>query len=596
MQTVMVGAVDDDVIDLREYLGVLRRRWLSVVLVTILVAGAAFAFTTTRTPVYEGEVELVIEPVRRGQDVSLDELLQRDEAVETERRVIASLPVRQRVADRLDADVEDLEDALSTSVVPNSRVVRIVVTDVDADRAAALANAVAEGYLQFRRDEALATLLDAQETIDQRVEALRTQVADLDDRIADADDEDQDTTALEAERQSLLTTLGSLVAEQGQVDDAADLIGGGTVISPAEAADSPVSPKPARTMALGLVLGVMLGIGIALLRDFLDDVVRSEEDIERAVGDRPVLGRIPNWRTSDDRLATLADPHSPVSEAYSTLATNLKFLALGDGEEHLGGRVVVVTSTGPSEGKTSTAANLAIASARAGRVTMLIDADLRRPTVATRFGIPNGRGLTDALSAPGDLLGPVQRIGRMRLGVMTSGAIPPNPTDLVGSRAMKALIEAAREQVDLVVIDSPPLMAVADSIELAHIADAVMFVVRSGQTHRRALSAAVRTLASTGLEAAGIVVNGIAGGDAYGYGYTSDGYAPLTPPEEDDAAVEGSRPFLAPLGDPPSRVRDGVDRRTASDQGAVQGEQRPVSEGVEQGDRDPGFVFTRVEG
>jgi polysaccharide biosynthesis transport protein len=562
----------DDVISLQDYLVVLRRqRWI-IVSTVVLVVVAALAVSFAQTPIYEAEAEVVVEPVRRTQDVSLEELLApQSSVVQTERLVVTSRPVAERVASELGlSSSSEAVDRIRVETVGDTRVLRIVASDPDPSEAVETADAFALAYLDHKRDQAVEGLLAARANLDQRAESLRAEIAELDA----ADEVD------EVQRDALLAQLAQLAAQGADLGDAAGTVsGGGSVLTPAETPTSPVSPRPMRTGALAVVLGLLLGVGLAFLRDHVDDVIRDESDFKRATGDLPILGRIPVWDDPDSgqRLATVLEPHSLASEAYRELSAGVRFLLLAHGEQaglpepgatdHGGthrGRSVMLSSATAGDGKTSTAANLAVAAARVGLRTLLVDADMRRPSVAARFGLGKTTGLSDLLLSGDDLRDHVVSVGIDNLRVLPAGTLPPNPSELLASPAMRALEADVLRRVDLVIYDSPAVLAVPDALELGRHVDLAIIVGRAGATGRRQLQSSMERLRQVGTDVAGSVLNAIdAKADGYYYSY----YYQEQPPEPEGrrAAKTAQRSARGERG-LPSTVA--VRRRSASSDAA----------------------------
>jgi polysaccharide biosynthesis transport protein len=551
----------DDVISLQDYLVVLKRQRLLIVATVVLVVVAALGVSFAQTPVYEAATDVVVEPVRRTQDVSLEELWYQANAVETERLVVTSRPVAGRVADELGiADPNEARAGVRVEPVRDTRVMRIIAADVDPAVATEKANEFAGAYLAHRRGEALEGIVAARQDLEQRAESLRDEIADL-----EAADEIDDV-----QRDALLAQLASVIAQSAELGGSTGAVaGGGSVLAPAEVPTSPVSPRPVRTGALALVLGLMLGVGLAFLRDHIDDVIRDESDFKRATGGRPILGRIPTWSDPDggERLATVLEPHSIASEAYRELSAGVRFLLLANEGDAVAaatdtpGRAVLVSSAHAGDGKTSTAANLAVAAARVGLRTLLIDTDLRRPTLHKRFGLGATSGLTDVLLSGDDLREHVVNVGVDNLRVLPAGTIPPNPHELLASPAMRALEREVMRRADLVIYDSPAVLAVPDALELGRHADVTILVGRAGSTSRRQLTAAVERLEQVGTHVAGTVLNGIdskTDGYYYSYYYTDH-------PVDGGAAVVNDRPSPAAAPEATSnRRRRAVIRRDRS--------------------------------
>jgi polysaccharide biosynthesis transport protein len=518
------GAVEvearDDVISFRDYFVMLNRQRLLILATVVLVLGAALGVSFAETPVYETSAQIIIDPVRRTQDLGLEDLGYQVIAVETERLVITSEPVAERAAEEL--ELEHASSALAgvrVNAVPNTRVLWVTVSDTDPVAAARRANAVANAYLNYRREEAVESILAARAELERRAADLRREIDALDS----TDDID------EIEREALTSRLSAVVSEMAAIGGtSAGVTGGGEVLHAAQVPRVPVSPRPRRTGAMALVLGLLLGVGFAFLRDHFDDVVRDEADFRRACGGRPVLGRIPYWDDPQgaERLATIVEPNSLASESYRELSASIRFLLLAhstdahDRKDRGGpGRSMMLASAVAGEGKTSTAANVAVAAARVGLKTLLIDTDLRRPTVHKRFGLGPTTGLTDALLSPENLHDHLISVGIDNLEVLPAGTLPPNPHELLASPAMRALHRTAALRADLVVYDTPAILAVPDALELARHVDVVLLVGRIASTGRRQVSAATERMGQVGAEVAGTVLNYIDSHTDYYYGY-----------------------------------------------------------------------------
>ncbi|WP_427135823.1 polysaccharide biosynthesis tyrosine autokinase [Pseudarthrobacter sp. S9] len=291
-----------------------------------------------------------------------------------------------------------------------------------------------------------------------------------------------------------------------------------SIITPAQAPTSPSAPNPNLNLILGLVLGLAFGIGAALLRTALDNRIRGEADVRRAT-DSPVLGGIAFDPDSAKKpLLTQAHQQSPRAESFRQLRTNLQFANV-TGEA----KSVLITSSLPGEGKSTTATNLAIALAQAGQTVCLVDADLRRPMVGEYLGLDRSVGLTTALLGAADVDHLLQPWGEDTLYVLTSGQIPPNPSELLGSQEMKRLITRLEDVFDTVIIDAPPLLPVTDAAVLAQHVGGVVVIVGSQRIKQQDLEKSLSALNLVGAKVLGVVLNllPMKGADAYSYTYYS---------------------------------------------------------------------------
>ncbi len=316
--------------------------------------------------------------------------------------------------------------------------------------------------------------------------------------------------------------------EEVRISEAGKL-GNVKIIDPAEIPNKPVGPRRKLNILFGAILGLSLGIGIVLLMEYLDTSLKNIHDIEQFLN-LPVLGLIPaidkdevengsayNSNVASSiakRLISHHLPKSPISETYRILRTNLQFLRP---DQPL--KVILVTSSGPSEGKTTTASNLAITMAQVGTKTLIVDGDLRRPMVSGVFGIPQEPGLTELLIKGGDLQKAMVPSGIENLFILPAGTIPPNPSELLSSHKMKKLIQEMRSCCELVIIDCPPVITVTDAAVLAAEADVVLLVIHSGKTDREAARRAKSLLTNVNAAIAGAVLNNISTDMLSGYSY-----------------------------------------------------------------------------
>jgi capsular exopolysaccharide synthesis family protein len=291
-----------------------------------------------------------------------------------------------------------------------------------------------------------------------------------------------------------------------------------SVIQPGQVAKAPSAPRPLLNLALGGLIGLALGFGAALLRESLDLRIRSVEDIPEKEGSANVLGGIvfdPNAETNP--LIVHTSPKSTRAEAFRQLRTNIQFVEAAEGRKS-----IVVTSSVPSEGKSSTIANLAIAMADTGAKVLLIDCDFRKSKMHKYFSIEGAVGLTNLLIGQVKPDEVIQRWGRKSLDLLPAGQIPPNPSELLGSEAMKKFLVKAEKDYDVVLIDSAPLLPVTDAAILSKITGGVAVVVGVGKTTKPQLVAALGHVEAVGGRVLGFIMNKIPtkGVDAYRYRYS----------------------------------------------------------------------------
>lgn len=325
-----------------------------------------------------------------------------------------------------------------------------------------------------------------------------------------------------------------------------------SVATPARLPRAPVGPARGRNIIIALLLSLGVGIGLAFLLDYLDDTLKSIEDVDRYIH-LPALALIPGLRherallkgknpspgeaTENTALALIEDVRSPVAEAYRHLRTSLLLSSAGQPP-----KTILVTSSQPSEGKTTTAVNTAIMLAQTGAEVLIIDCDLRRPRVHTHFNMPNAKGLTNSLSGEPNLDDLVQTYDKLpNLKIMTSGPVPPNPAELIGSDEMRKLLNTLSERFTHIIIDSPPSISFTDASILSTMVDGVMLVVHGGKSSRAVVRRAKQQLLDVGANIYGVVLNNVkleGSNSYYYYGYYSSYYESAD--EDEEMAVEGA--------------------------------------------------------
>ncbi len=272
-------------------------------------------------------------------------------------------------------------------------------------------------------------------------------------------------------------------------------------LEPALAPESPDGPRPARSILLGLIVGLVGAVGMAFFVEYLDNTVRSAEDLELKIG-VPVIGVIPPVRNHGTSIETamLREPQQSAAESYRALRTSI-VLSSEEGPP----KSLLVTSTAPAEGKTATAVNLAVGLAQSGYSVLLVDADMRKPRINSIFELPNDQGLSTALqgAATPDPAG----VGVPNLAVLTSGPVPPNPSELLGSKRLDALLKQLRGAYDMIVVDSPPFLTVADGLVLARKVDAMLLVTRAERSTYDGVRRGIKALRDINVRPLGLVLN-----------------------------------------------------------------------------------------
>ena len=491
--------------DLRQYLAILRARKWTIILITVLVVGSALFFSYRQTPMYVSEARLLVKalPTDTSGFVSLPNLA-------TEGQLVTSVPVATKVME--DLDLTSSPETLIGNVTAEptaelAQVLSIKFSSPDPTIAQAATNSFAENYIEFRRERADEALAAGREAIQDLVDSVTQQLSEIAGQIDEARRSGDDSLAntLEAQRSVLIARLGILQQRLDDVQpDRTIRLGGGEVIQPAALPARPASPDIVKNGFLALFLGLALGMGLAFLRERLDDRLRGRSDLEKSL-EIPVLATVPRFSTSKKRkeIVTESEPHGAASEAYRSLRTNLQYLLKQRDLKSL-----LITSASAGEGKTVTCVNLAITLARSGSKVILVSADLRRPTLESYFDLPSQKGLSSWLAEPDqDLSSFISDPGIDNLRVMTSGPVPHMPAELLTSRRLGQLIEALEDSCDILLIDSPPTLAVADAAILAAHVDGTLLVVNAHKTLRSVAMRATEELNRVGAGLLGIILN-----------------------------------------------------------------------------------------
>ncbi|NYG59782.1 receptor protein-tyrosine kinase [Nocardioides daedukensis] len=441
--------------ELKELAKILRRRRITIVAMFLVAMAVATAVTLLMTPKYESKAEIFISSDAQ----TLAENTSATTGVLYKISSYANLATHQEVLDRVSQKLDPplSPDQLEGKVSAEAEATSVILTvkALDEDPAEAQRIARAES-----------------EVLAQYIEEIETP---------------------RGQNRSQMTT---------------------TITNSASYNADAVSPKTVINFAAAAAIGLILGLALALIRDLLDHTLKNPADIEKVAG-APIMASVAFDRTvTKTPLLSDVQGFSPRSEAFRLLRTNLQYLDLDSQPKSL-----VITSPMPAEGKTSTSTNLAIALAQAGRRVLLVDGDLRRPRVADLLDLEAKVGLTTVLVGKSTLAESIQTHKPTGLSFLAGGPIPPNPTEVLQAAATRDLVRGLRDMFDIVIIDAPPLLPVADAAILAHSADGALLVMRHGKTTTEELTAAADRLDSVGARLFGVVTNMVPKRDAGGYQY-----------------------------------------------------------------------------
>lgn len=503
--------------ELREYVGLIRK-WLWLILLCTLLAGAiAFFVSKNMTPIYEASSTLrVNQAANPATTVAYADVLTSERLARTYATLLTSRPVLEETASRLGIELDGLADTVSVTTVRDTLLLEIKVEGPDPKLIADIANVLPQVFIDRDREQQLGQVNQWREGLETEIDATLADIARTQEELKTADDAQK--TRLEASLAQYRTTYSTLLASAQQARLSEAQATNNLVVSePAFVPEDPVRPRTLTNTLLAAVIGAMLAIGAAFLIEYLDDTVKTPDDIERITG-LSTLGAIARLKEAGGTRQLIAwlRTKAPESEAYRTLRTNIQFSSVDKPV-----RTLLVTSSSPGEGKSTTTANLAVVLAQTNQKVIVVDTDLRRPVLHRVFSVPNNTGLTTALLAgeTWTIEEHLQPTEIENLKLLPSGPVPPNPSELLGSQRMGHLIQALANEADIVIFDSPPVLAVTDAAVMARQVDGVLIVTDAGRTKEGALANATAELQKTGANVLGVALNRLDPRRGYNYYY-----------------------------------------------------------------------------
>ena len=525
---------DTKTLELRDYLRVLwRRKWTIIVTVIVCVAIATFMAVREKA-VYRTETQVLLQQ-RLVDQLFVPAALQGGGAsAATERgneiQIMNSPKVRAEVTKLLGREPEPV----GFQALPGTDVVLVYSQGLNPKRLAATANAFAQTYIKVRTDLTVGQLTEASAQLQTQMGALDTQIAGIDAGLAtfppapDVIVQGKNITPTDprvTQRNQLSAQRAQYQSQQAQMDLAATVAaqGDAEILSEANVPTKPLGRNPIRNAMAGLAIGIVLGIALAFLREYLDDTVKTKDDLEAASG-LTAVGIVPSladWKKREATpLISVMQPRSPAAEAYRSVRTSVEFLSL---DQAIGS--IQVTSALASEGKTSTLANLAVTFARAGQRVIVLCCDLRRPRVHEFFGLSNRVGFTSVLLGDAPIATAIQKADReLPIGLVASGPLPPNPAELLASKRAVEVIEELDRRCDLLLIDSPPVLPVTDALVISGLVDGVLLVASARSSTKRGVKRASELLHQVDAPLIGSILNGVSSKHEYGYAYGDNRY------------------------------------------------------------------------
>jgi polysaccharide biosynthesis transport protein len=528
-------------LDLRQLMRIARRWWWLALLTTLLAGTSAYYIVSRQQPLYSASATLLVSGGGQSPGMTDYNSVYANQALaDTYSRLVTS----QQVIDATIADLglnETPKDwSISAAAEADAPLLIISVSDTVAERATLIANTVAEKFSTYVANQRTQLTSVSRDALARQIENIQAQLDATQAQQQALQSSDTATTAATQSQIASLQTTYNLL-QQSQSDlllrlqdlDIQEATARATVIvaDPAQVPDGPYAPNVQQQVILASFVGLMIGIGAIFLLEYLDNTVKGNVDFSEKYG-LPLLtsiDHIAKLRPGHNQLFVDTQPRSMPAEAIRLLRTNLEFAAASHEISSL-----AITSAGPGEGKSTVTANLAVAMAQAGFSTLLVDADLRRPSQHRIWNVMNTQGLSTILTRAEHLARPeVTSLVMPNLTLITSGPLPPNPADLLSLNRFTTFLNAVKEEFDIVLIDTPPVLAVSDPLVVASDVDAMLVVAYAGRTRIEALRHALGMLSQRSVRVVGVVLNQRTGRHTdtyYSYGgyYGADEHAPTT--------------------------------------------------------------------
>jgi len=510
----------------------------------VLAGSTAYIVSHYQEPVFEATTTLLINEAPTAQTSEYSAILMSERLARTYAEMLTKRPVLEVVFEKFDlgSNYEDLggfQEAITVSPVRDTQLVDLSVEGLHPVQVAQIANALVDVFIEQNEEMQASRYAESKASLEEQLVHVDGEINNI---TAGINEIGYDINR-KAEKQRLNLELvqfqqiySELLQSYEEIRVAeAQATSNVVKVEPAIPPENPIRPRVLMNTALAGVVGAMLAVGAIFLMEALDDTFKSPEDITRHLK-LPVIGTILTHKTDNDGPVTVEEPRSPTAEAFRSLRTNIHYANV---DEPL--QTLMITSPTAQEGKTTVAANLAIVMAQGGTTICLVDSDMRRPRLHKRLNLPNTTGLS-SLFVIKDLFkknqglpdGSYQKTTTDGMHVITSGKRPPNPSELLASQKMGTILEHLRGTVDIILVDTPPVLAVTDSTVLAPKVDGVLLVIKPGETKIEAGRQAALQLKRVGANIIGVVLNGVnPKSSRYGYYYRYEYYD--TRADEDEA-------------------------------------------------------------
>lgn len=482
-------------------------KWWKLILFACLLAGiSAFLLVRRQPPIYQTQTTLVIGRAVYEANPSFGEI-----GITTQLATYYSNIALREVVRTSTMEALGLNwlPGYTAHVLPNSQLIEIIVTDTDPQRAMLVANELANQLIKQTPSNPELQEAKNQQFIEEQLELLQTQIKATIEEIANKEEElgglnsareiastQQEISILNQKMLTLQTNYASLLGSS-----TGKALNSLTVVESAGVPTRPVGPNQSLIILMSVAIAFVISAGAAYLIEYLDDTFKTPEDVTRGLK-LPVLGYVTRLEKEEEGgFIVTKDPDSPISEAFRSMSLNLEFIDVDKQQ-----KTVLISSVGPEEGKTFIAANLAMTMAQIGRKVILLEGDLRRPSVHQVLNEPNVNGLSEVIRGECSIEDVAYSLENGLLKVITAGGEVPNPSNALGSKKMDGILYYLRSQADIIIIDGPPML-VSDSKVLANKVDLMLLVVRYAKTRKGIAQEALEQMDQVGTKIAGVVMN-----------------------------------------------------------------------------------------
>jgi succinoglycan biosynthesis transport protein ExoP len=518
--------------ELKDYGRILWKNLWLILLTVLIIGGGVYYYSIRQAPLYRSEALLLVTTPPPKAGSSYPDILTMERQALTFSEMLRGRTILDAVSPSVNVPALDLSVNLTVSPLQDTQLIQVTYTDTQPTRAQLILNAICDYFSQYigqlyylAPDNTITVLQDQVQKTGSDLEAAKKALASM---VSSTPSQLQ----LAQEKVSFLQTsyldlVGKLNATRQSLAEGVSQV---IVYERGNLPISTVAPRVAVNMAIGCLFGLFLGLALTFLRNYLDDTLKTEEDVRKYLKGLPVLGAMPviarNRRHPQSRargrkkenetpvLAVMEDPKSAAAEGFRTLRTNLQFLSAATPV-----RSLVITSPTPGEGKSTIAVNLAASMAQIGQEVILVDADLRRPSLHRVFSMAMSPGLSNYLVGKTDVSAILQETKVPHLRLIASGPLPPLPAELLSSPRMKTLLEDLLTQADTVIVDTPPAVALTDATLLSSLVNGTLMVITCGRTTREQAKAALQVLENAGIRPLGVIMNQVDRRKGYGYYY-----------------------------------------------------------------------------